>query len=162
MANTCFNFIQLFGSEKSIEIIKNQLSTDIYDDHMSVVGLGYIPDGATTIDISAETDWLPLREFLQSLSSDYNLLIECQYDEIGEDIAGKFAYLNGKLMMDLSFTYLEGKYQFMDWEEFIDYEVISLLEDERPFNEFIALFNFVSDEHLIELEELFFEHANEN
>ena len=162
MANTCFNFIQLFGSEKSIEIIKNQLSTDIYNDHISVVGLGYIPDGATTIDISAETHWLPPRDFLQGLSSDYNLLIECQYDEIGEDIAGKFAYLNGKLMMDLSFTYLEGKYQFMDWEEFIDYEVISLLEDERPFDEFIALFNFVSDEHLIELEELFFEHANEN
>jgi hypothetical protein len=161
MANTCVNFIQIFGSEKSIQIISNHLSTDKFDDHISVVGRSDIYDDGTSLDISAESRWSPPKELLQSLSSDYNLLIECEYEECGADIAGKFAYDKGKLVMNIEFSYLEGKYHFMDWNEFVECEVMFHLEDLDPFDEFMARFDFVSDEHRLELEELFFEHEND-
>jgi hypothetical protein len=169
MANICFNFIQAFGDAEAIKKFKNDLSNEKFEEELFVMswyfgGVNYIGKETepTGLEFTSESRWSPPREWIEQASKDYGVLIECEYEECGDDIAGKFAYDKGKLVMDLNFTYLEGKYYFMDWDEFVDFEVTSLLEDEKPFDEFIALFDFVSDEHLIELEELFFEHANEN
>ena len=159
MANNCVNFIQLFGSEKSIQIISKHLSTDKFDDHISVVGLSDISDDGTSLDISAYSKWSPPKEFLQSLSSDYNLVIECEYDEWGSDIAGKFAYDHGKLVMNIEFNYLEGKYHFMEWNDFLECEAIPRLDDCESFNEFMDMFHFVNTKEHAELVEIYREHV---
>ena len=159
MANNCFNFIEIFGSQKAIQIIKNHLSTDKYDDHISLVGIGDVADDATSLEISVESKWAPPREFLQNLSADYKLLIDCEYDEWGSDIAGKFGFDKGELVFNLEFRYLEGKYHFEDWSDFLESEAIPRLDDCESFNEFMDMFYFVNAQDHAELVEIYREHV---
>jgi len=161
MANNCFNYIQVFGSERGVNMIYENLIKGRYDNDISLLGLGDYNSGSTSFDFSAESKWSPPRELVQMFSADYKCLVECEYDEFGSDIGGKFAYDKGKLVYNIEMTYLESKYHSLDWNEFLECEVMWRLEDPEPFDEFIEPFKeFCSDGEIIELEELFFEHSN--
>lgn len=160
MANNCFNYIQAFGSEKGMGMFYGNLIKGTYEDDFILFGLGDYSKDPTSLDFSAQSKWSPPKEKLQSLSSDYNLVIECEYDEWGSDIAGKFAYDHGKLVMNIEFNYLEGKYHFMEWNDFLECEAIPRLDDCESFNEFMDMFDFVSEDQNSELVEIYREHLN--
>lgn len=162
MANVCLNRIDVFGDSKAIAKMKNDMCLSSFGEDEGFYSLNYVASSADELTIDAESRWSPPTDWLQKISKDYGVLVECEYEEIGSDIWGKFGFKKGELVFVMELPFLEGKYNSLPWNEFIDCEVTSLLEDERPFDEFISLFDFVSDEHRIELEELFFEYANEN
>lgn len=88
-------------------------------------------------------------------SEEYGLLIECEYEECGADIAGKFVYAKGLLSTSLDFTYLEGKYHFLDWYEFIECEVLNRLEEEISLEEFLEDYTFCNEDEIKELKEIY-------
>lgn len=159
MANTCFNYIQTFGSERGMGMFYNNLIKGEYKNHFEVVGLGDFSKDPTSLEFSAESRWSPPKEILQSLSDDYNLVIECEYDEWGSDIAGKFAFDKGKLVMNLEFGYLEGRYHFLEWSDFLECEAVPRLDDCESLNEFIDMFDFVDEKEHAELVEIYRKHV---
>ena len=159
MANNCFNYIQAFGSERGMGMFYDNLIKNRYQNHFEVVGLSDFSKDPTSLEFSAESRWSPPKEKLQSLSKDYNLVIECEYDEWGSDIAGKFGFDKGKLVFNLEFGYLEGRYHFLEWSDFLESEAIPRLDDCESFNEFIGMFDFVSADEHAELVEIYREHV---
>ena len=159
MANNFFNYIQVFGSESGMKMFHGNLIKDRYEDDFSVVGLGDYGTDPTSLEFSAESKWSPPKELLQSLSADYKLLIECEYDEWGSDIAGKFGFDKGELVFNLEFRYLEGKYHFEDWSDFLESEAIPRLDDCESFNEFMDMFYFIDAKEHAELVEIYREHV---
>ena len=155
MANVCYNYAEVYGEpsvlqsfysevEKNWEACYYELNQNVSDYHF-------------------ESRWTPPMEYIQMLSSKFSVLIECQYEECSSDIGGKFAYDKGELVYNIEMNYLESKYHSSDWKDFIEGEVMWRFEDSEPFDEFIAPFKeFCSDSEIEELEELFFEYANEN
>lgn len=154
MANVCFNWIQAFGDAKAIEKFNNELVEDI-----SMYSFELNRNDGTEVTYSSETRWAPPVEWVENNSREFGLLIECEYGECGADIAGKFSYKNGEKIMDLEFTYLEGRYNLMDWYEFIECEVFSRMEDAEDLEEFIEAFDFCTEEQIKELTELYHETA---
>lgn len=159
MANNCFNYIQVFGSENGMKMFYSNLIKDRYEDDFSVVGISDFSKDPTSLEFSAESRWSPPKEILQAISSDYGLVVECEYDEWGSDIAGKFGFDKGELVFNLEFGYLEGKYHFMDWNEFLECEAIPRLDDCESFNEFMDMFDFVDAKEHAELVEIYREHV---
>jgi hypothetical protein len=161
MANTCFNFIQAFGESKEIKRLKNDILNNHWDEGIEILSISDmgLENNPTGIEFSTNTRWSPPENWVMEISFNYNVTIECEYEEVGSDICGKFGYTGGNRDYNLEFTYLEGRYNFLDWEDFIECDVMFHLEDPDPFDEFMERFSFVSDEHRIELEELFFEHS---
>jgi len=157
MANICYNWMQAFGDAEAIQKLNEDM--DISDDMYS---LDIILNDGTELTFSSETKWSPPEEWIQNISKEFGVLIECEYSEAGAGFAGKLSYKDGVKIMDLQFDYLEGRYHFMDWFEFIEMEVMHRLDDAEPFDDFIKQFDFCTEEEIKELEELFFEYANEN
>lgn len=153
MANICYNYIQAFGSERGMAML--YLNLDKYDDEFSVVSISDFAKDPTNLEFSAESKWEPPRGRLQKLSSDYNLVIECEYDEVGSDIAGKFGFDKGELVFNLEFCYLEGKYHLMDWADFIESEVIPRLRESESLNDFIEPFDFLTAKDHEEIVEIY-------
>ena len=159
MANNCFNYIQVFGSEKGMKMFYDNLLKNRYEDEFVVVGISDFSKDPTNLEFSAESKWSPPKDKLQSLSKDYNLVIECEYDEWGSDIAGKFGFDKGELVFNLEFGYLEGKYHFEEWNDFLESEAIPRLDDCESFNEFMDMFHFVNAKEHAELVEIYREHV---
>jgi Ferredoxin-like domain in Api92-like protein len=157
MANVCYNWMQAFGDAEAIKKFENEMYMDEY-----MYSLEIIFNYGTELTFSSETRWAPPEEWLENISKDFGIKIDCEYSEPGSDIAGKLNYKDGVKIMDLQFDYLEGRYHFMDWFEFIEMEVMHRLDDAEPFDDFIKQFDFCTEEEIKELEELFFEYANEN
>lgn len=147
MANICTNWIEIFGKAETLQkIIKHdqEFNFEFRDD---------------ILISNYESRWSPPVEELQAISYRYNVVVECEYDERGSDIWGKIGYENGEKIFDIEMTYLKGKYHSMEWNDFVECEVIWKLNDPDPFEDFMEEFEFCSDEHKLELEELFFENA---
>ena len=158
MANICWNYIAFFGEADKIAKIKNDIDNEsLYEDLNWVDDFSLIEyEGSLTI--TCGTKWAPPFTWIESISIQYGVTIECEYDEGGADICGKFGYRDGNLEFNLEFPYLQGKYNLMDWTDFVECEVLWRLDDADPFDEFIAPFKeFCSDGEIAELEELFFE-----
>ena len=154
MANTCFNYIQAFGDAEAIEKLNFDLADDKYEEDF-YVDLGGLKNEADKITFTTETRWAPPREWVKKASEEYGLLIECEYEECGSDIAGKFVYAKGLLSTSLDFTYLEGKYHFLDWYEFIECEVLNRLEEEISLEEFLEDYTFCNEDEIKELKEIY-------
>lgn len=164
MANICLNYVEAFGESDALLKLKDYLKRHDFNE-VEVVSLHEIgiENPNTGIEFTLETRWSPEKEWIQKISSQFNVLVECQYEECSSDIGGKFAYDKGELVFDIEMSYLESKYHSLDWSDFIECEVAWRLDDAEPFDEFIAPFKeFCSDGEIEELEELFFEYANEN
>jgi hypothetical protein len=154
MANVCINWIQAFGDAKAIKKFNKELQMD-----EDMYSLDLIRNEGTEITFSAESRWAPPVDWIRDNSSDFKLLIECEYSEPGSDIAGKFSYKNGEKIMDLEFRYLEGRYQLMDWYEFIECEVQYRIQDAETLDEFLEDFDFCTEKEIKELTELYHEIA---
>lgn len=155
MANICFNRIVFFGEADQIARIKND-----YENGSLYEGI-YVEQDFSLIDyddslvIYCGTKWSPPLEWVEQISFLYNMTIYCEYEESGSDICGKFGYSNGNLEYELEMSYLEGKYNLMEWSEFIQSEVLYKIEDNEDVELFLEDFHFVSDEHREELITIF-------
>jgi|688.fasta_scaffold788688_2 hypothetical protein len=154
MANVCYNWIQAFGDAKVIEKIEKELMMD-----EDMYSLEHIHTNGGEITFSCESRWAPPADWLEENSKEFGVIFECEYSEGGSDIAGKLSYKNGEKIMDIDFPYLEGKYNFMDWFEFIEMDVIHRLDEDETFEDFIGQFYFCTEDEIKELTELYHENA---
>jgi hypothetical protein len=152
MANICFNYITIFGNAETIKEIKAKYFEDIYNDNIN-------DETETELIFSHESRWSPPEEWVQEMSC-YGVTVECEYDECGADMAGKFSYANGMKIFEIEFRYLEGMYHRLDWHEFIECEVFNRIEDNEELEEFLSDFEFVTDEEREELITIFNEGIN--
>jgi hypothetical protein len=147
MANTCINFIEINGDQLIIDKVVEKYKSELYD-------IQWNEDGC--LQFSYESRWSPPVEWLKEMSIfGLGLTLECEYEEIGSDIWGKFGFRDGELIFAMELSYLEGKYNSMKWNEFIESEVISRIEDNEDVDTFLDDFPFVSDEQREELITIF-------
>jgi hypothetical protein len=152
MANICFNSIEIFGESKAIKKIKSKYKDEILEDDI-------YSDGETELKFRYESRWAPPIDWIQELSN-FGVIVECIYDECGANMCGKFAYKNGDKVFEIDFTYLEGMYNFVEWCNFLEDEVMWRLDNYEDVEEFIEDFPFVTDDEREELISIFNE-ANE-
>ena len=155
MANMCWNRIVFFGEAEQITKIKNDSENESLHEGLDILEDFSLIDFEGSLIIDCGTKWSPPVKWVEQKSLQYGVAIECEYDEEGSDICGKFGYDNGKLVFDLEFTYLEGMYNFTDWTDFVECEVLYRIEDNEDVESFLENFPFVNDEHREELITIF-------
>ena len=155
MANVCWNRIVFFGEAEQITKIKNDSENESLHEGLDILEDFSLIDFEGSLIIDCGTKWSPPVKWVEQKSLQYGVAIECEYDEEGSDICGKFGYDNGKLVFDLEFTYLEGMYNFTDWTDFVECEVLYRIEDNEDVESFLENFPFVNDEEREELITIF-------
>jgi hypothetical protein len=155
MANVCWNRIVFFGEADQITKIKNDSENESLHEGLNIVEDFSLIDYEGSLIIYCGTKWSPPVEWVEKISAQYGVTIECEYEEIGSDICGVFGYEKGKLVFNLEFTYLEGKYNLLEWSDFVECEVFNRIEDNEDVDTFLEDFPFVSDEHREELITIF-------
>ena len=146
MANVCFNWVQIFGNADALEKVKQNIDEDWY--------LNSETNGEL-LCYSVESRWSPPKEELKELSKEFGVVIECEYDECGCDLWGKFGFNNGELVFDIDLPYLEGKYNSMNWGTFIECEVLHRFDDDETIDDFLEQFYFCNETELSELKEMY-------
>ena len=156
MANVCYNWIEIVGDASSISKLRERLVAENEADIREV-------DEPTLLVLSIESRWVAPVEWLQEISREYNVLVECESEECGCDYYFKCGYKNGEKVFEIDMNYLEGKYHSLDWNDFIECEVMSRIDEDESIDEFIEQFeNFCTDDEIAELKEIFVEHLNLN
>ena len=155
MANVCYNWIEVLGSEASIKKLRKQLVVDNMADIRDT-------ENPNELVFSIESRWVAPVEWLEGISRDYSVLVECESEECGCDYWSKIGYKNGKKVFEIDLTYLEGKYRSLDWNDFIECEVMWRLDNDETLDEFIEQFDFCNDEQIAELKDIYLETLNEN
>jgi hypothetical protein len=98
-----------------------------------------------------QTAWSPCNGFLKMLHEKYGVDCENDYNESGNDFAGRYTIDSGG-ENDECYEYLEGLYHF-DYESFI-YEIECLMEGELPpLEEWLKQFPYVQSK--IDLETIY-------
>lgn len=100
------------------------------------------------IIMTIRTAWSPCNGFLKMLHEKYGVECENDYNESGNDFAGRYTIdSNGE--KDECYEYLEGLYHF-DYESFI-YEVECLMDgDVPPLEEWLEQFPYVQSKRDLE------------
>lgn len=156
MANVCYNWIEIVGDAKSISKLKKRLVAENEADIRNV-------DDPTLLVLSIESRWVAPVEWLQEISEKYGVLVECESEECGNDYWNKIGFKNGEKIFDIDMRYLEGKYHSLDWNDFIECEVMSRIDADESIDEFIEQFeDFCTYDEIAELKEIFVEHLNLN
>jgi hypothetical protein len=155
MANTCYNWIEIVGDTKSIEKLRERLVAENEADIREVTEPGLLV-------LSIESKWVAPVAWLEEISREYSVIVECESEECGCDYWCKFGFKNGKKVFEIEMGYLEGKYNSLDWNDFIEGEVMWRLDNDESLDEFIEQFDFCSDEEIAELKEIYLETLNEN
>jgi hypothetical protein len=151
MANICLNWVNVVGESAKLQEVKRLIEPEVLS-----MDVNYEDEGQMTL--SLETKWSPPEEELKQISTDLGVLIECEYEECGNDIWGKFAYNGGDLVFDISMPYLEGKYNSMEWNDFVECEVLHRVHDAEDLEEFLENFeNIVSGDEINELIQIYYE-----
>lgn len=160
MANLCSNYVEIYGDASDLDKIK--------DEYLKSDAIGYeyqefrYGNDTNHLILSFGTKWSPPLGWLLYLSSQYDVIVNCESEEGGADFWGKYSFRGGKNIYKFELPYLQGKYFISSWSDFIEEVVMGMLDDPEPFDEFMAKFKFCSEYERNELEELFFEHSNEN
>lgn len=156
MANICLNFIQAFAYSEALGKLRDYL---IQEKDIEITAIGDQIEGM--LDFTVESRWSPPAEWVCELTEKFSgLLIECEYEEPGSDIWGKFGFRNGELLFTMELPYLEGKHKSMAWNEFIECEVFCRLDGADSLEDFIKDFYFCNKEEQSELVEIYKEHVN--
>lgn len=156
MANICLNFIQAFGDAEAIDKLRKHLVTT---NEVEIVHIDEPIDGELTFTV--ESRWSPPAEWVSELTDKFSgVLIECEYEECGCDIWGKFGFRDGVLLFTMELPYLEGKHKSLVWNEFIECEVFSKIDSADSFDDFIEDFYFCSEDEIKELTELYYQTVN--
>ena len=153
MANICFNYIQAFAHPEALDKLRDHL---IKEKDVDIVDLSDPIDGELTFTV--ESRWSPPAEWVCELTEKFSgVLIECEYEEPGSDIWGKFGFRDGVLLFTMELPYLEGKHKSMVWNEFLECEVLHRLDSADSLEGFIEDFTFCSEEEINELKEIYYE-----
>lgn len=153
MANICLNYIRAFGDAEAISKLEKHL---VSTREVEIVGIDEPIEGEMTFTI--ESRWSPPVEWIQELSEMYSgVLLECEYEEGGADIWGKFGFREGELLFTMELPYLEGKHKSMIWNEFLECEVLHRMDEEISLEEFLEDFQFCSEDEINELKEIYHE-----
>jgi hypothetical protein len=156
MANVCYNWIEIVGETKAINKLRKRLVAENEADIREVTEPGLLV-------LSIESRWVAPVEWLQEISREYGVLVECESEECGCDYYFKCGYKNGKKVFEIDMNYLEGKYHALDWNDFIECEVMWRIDNDESIDEFIEQFeNFCTDDEIAELKDIFVEHLNLN
>lgn len=155
MANVCYNWIEVLGSEASIKKLKKQLVADNMADIRDT-------ENPNELVFSIESRWVAPVEWIEEISRKYNVLVECESEECGCDYWSKIGYKNGKKVFEIDLTYLEGKYRSLDWNDFVECEVMWRLDNDETLDEFIEQFDFCTDDEIAELKDIYQEHIIDN
>ncbi len=156
MANVCYNWIEVSGDEASIKRLKDQLVADNEADIRDI-------DDPKQLVFSIESKWVAPVEWIEEISRNYNVLVECESEECGCDYWIKVAFKNGEKVFEIELGYLEGKYRSMDWYDFIECEVEHRIDEDESIEDFIAQFeDFCSDNEIAELKDIYIETLNGN
>jgi hypothetical protein len=162
MANLCLNRIEFFGSAQAIAKIKNDMTSPSFGEGEGFYSMSYVTSSEDELRIDIESRWSPPVFWLESLSKQYGVLVECEYEEIGSDIWGKFGFKKGESVFNIELPYLEGKYNSMDWNDFLECEAFGRADNADTLEEFISEFDFCSQEEISELRDIYEEVLNEN
>lgn len=158
MANVCYNWIEVVGDAGSISELRDYLEDQ--EDYYLEFNESTDP---TLLVFSLESRWVAPVEFLKIISREYNLLVECESEECSCDYYFKCGYRNGEKIFEINLGYLEGKYHSLDWNDFIEREVMWRLDNDESIDEFIEQFeDFCTYDEIAELKEIFVEHLNLN
>lgn len=153
MANICFNYIQAFAHSQALDKLRDHL---IKEKDVNIVDLSDPIDGELTFTV--ESRWSPPAEWVCELTEKFSgVLIECEYEECGSDIWGKFGFRDGVLLFTMELPYLEGKHKSMVWNEFLECEVLHRLDSADSLEDFIEDFPFCNEEEINELKEIYYE-----
>jgi hypothetical protein len=156
MANVCYNWIEIVGETKAIEKLRERLVAENEADIREVTEPGLLV-------LSMESRWVAPMEWLQEISREYGVNVECESEECGNDYYNKMGFRNGEKVFDIEMRYLEGKYHSLDWNDFIECEVLCRIDEDEDFDDFIEQFvDFCSDDEIAELKDIFAEHLNLN
>lgn len=156
MANICFNYIQAFAHSQALDKLRDHL---IQEKEIEITSISEPIDGELTFTV--ESRWSPPAEWVCELTEKFSgVLIECEYEEPGSDIWGKFGFRDGVLLFTMELPYLEGKHKSMVWNEFIECEVFSRLDGANSLEDFIKDFHFCNEQEQCELLEIYREHVN--
>ena len=151
MANICFNYIQAFAHSEALDKLRDYL---IHEKDIDIVDIGDPIDGELTFTV--ESRWSPPAEWVCELTEKFSgVLIECEYEEPGSDIWGKFGFRDGVLLFTMELPYLEGKHKAMVWNEFLECEVVGRLEGYENLEDFLADFTFCYDHEVEYLTDLY-------
>lgn len=155
MANVCLNRIEIMGNPPAISRIKNDMTLESFGEDEGFYSLNCVESDVRDLTIDIESRWSPPVDWLQKLSNDYGVLIECEYEEIGSDIWGKFGFKKGELVFVMELPYLEGKHKSMNWLEFIECEVVGRLDSYDSLEDFLEDFTFCYDHEVEYLKDLY-------
>jgi hypothetical protein len=105
-----------------------------------------------------QTAWSPCNGFLRLVHEKYGVDVHNDYSEYANDFAGRFT-IDEDGDNDECYTYLVGLYEF-DYDTFISEAEIQLqwmIDDENApaFNEWIAGFDYVNDEAISDLKNVY-------
>ncbi len=76
MANSCYNWIEVSGDEASIKKLREQLVADNEADIRDI-------DDPKQLVFSIESRWVAPVEWIEEISRNYNVLVECESEECG-------------------------------------------------------------------------------
>jgi hypothetical protein len=156
MANTCYNWIEIVGETKAIEKLRKRLVAENEADIREVTEPGLLV-------FSMESRWVAPVEWLEEISREYSVNVECESEECGCDYWNKIGFRNGEKIFDIELGYLEGKYNSLDWNDFIECEVMWRLDNDESLDDFIEQFeNFCTDDEIAELKDIFKDHIIDN
>jgi hypothetical protein len=116
-------------------------------------------DSDDCITMSPQTAWSPPKEFCILLAKQYGVDVTLEYSEPGCDFAGRVDISPDGVEEEENYEYLEGLY-FMDEDSFwmevqsnLEYEFDE--EEQRPLEDWLNDFEFVSDSDKQELIDLY-------
>lgn len=111
-----------------------------------------------SITFGIQTAWSPCNDFLRLLHAKYSVFVKNEYNEQGNDFAGRYE-IDEDGEVDDCWEYLEGLYN-TDYEYFImevQNQIEYLLDDDQipSVEEWLKEFPYASKDCLVELQEMF-------
>lgn len=163
MANNCWNWVSFNGNEKKLDTLEKLFKTYDKTNYFTEFGdivLGKKPrdyksqhfdfyytygtkwwdfdiqrDDDNCLVIMGDSAWSPPLELTKRISSAYKLEVHHEFEEAGNDFAGKHVYKNGNVLEQEDMTYQ--MYQFKENREVFWDDVNSHIECTDSWEEFI-------------------------
>ena len=146
MANHCYNWANINGPKKSLDLLEQRIEEalkgdanslwaktypillgitdvpdDVYDDYGSKwFDIGWDRHGKRDASISGDSAWSPVSQLFLKLSKEYGLHIESEYEEPGCDFGGFYDCKNGEVLRDDTYPYLKYRFKCGNYEGAID------------------------------------------
>jgi hypothetical protein len=111
----------------------------------------------TSMAINVDSNGELINKFLLELSRLYRLHITCKYEDDSMDIGGTYVCKNGKVLKDLSYSYLAYRYIEGGIDD-IALEIEEYIREGETFDEFMSeqgLWVFVTKDDMVLIQDMF-------